>query len=183
MDGKKQMNELPDKKYNIIYADPPWKYDFIRSKSRSLDNHYNQMSIEDIKNMPVNSIAEDNSILCLWVTFPKLQEGLDVMKSWGFNYTTLLFNWVKKNKSGGNFIGMGYYTRSNAEICILGKKGKGCKAINHSISNIVESAWTKHSEKPKFIRDKIVELFGDISRIELFAREKVEGWDSWGNEV
>ena len=174
---------LPNKKYSIIYADPAWKYDFIRSKSRSLDNHYNQMEIDDIKNMKVSDIAEKDSILCLWVTFPKLKEGLEVMECWGFRYVTLLFNWVKKNKSGGNFIGMGYYTRSNSEICILGKKGNGCKAINHSISCIVESEWTKHSEKPKIIRDKIVELFGDLPRIELFARQRVEGWDSWGNEI
>ena len=139
---------MNEKKYNIIYADPAWKYEFVQSKSRSLDNQYSQMDIEEIKQLPVNEIAADDSVLVLWVTFPKLLEGIATMQSWGFEYRTMLFTWVKKYKNGNNFIGMGYYSRSNTEICLLGKRGKGCKTINHGISCVVESIWEKHSKKP-----------------------------------
>jgi len=170
-------------RYNIIYADPPWKYAFSQSKSRSLDNQYPQMDIKDIKKLPVSDMSENDAVLILWVTFPKLLEGIETLKAWGFTYTTMLFTWVKKYKSGKNFFGMGYYTRSNTEICLLGKKGIGIPALNHSISCVIESEWTKHSQKPDIVRDNIVTLFGDLPRIELFARKKTEGWDVWGNEV
>src|SRR3990167_10637532 len=127
-------------------------------------------------------VADDNSILFLWATFPKIQEALDVIKAWGFEYKTVGFTWIKKNKNGGNFFGVGWYTKSNAEVCLIGVRGKAPKRSN-SISQIIETVREKHSQKPAIVREKIVEFCGDLPRIELFAREKTKGWDVFGNEV
>ena len=175
------------KKYNIIYADPPWSYKDKRDKHPRMCggaiSHYNTMSIEQIKSLPIKDLAADNCMLFLWVTFPNLQEGLDVIKAWGFTYKTLGFSWIKTNKNNGKpFFGIGYYTKSNCEVCLIGVKGKPIK-VSNSVSSVVISPRQEHSKKPDQIRDKIVELCGDVPRIELFARKKAEGWDVWGNEV
>lgn len=175
------------KKYNIIYADPPWSYKDKRDKHPRMCggaiSHYNTMSIEQIKSLPIKDLAADNCMLFLWVTFPNLQEGLDVIKSWGFKYKTLGFSWIKTNKNNGKpFFGIGYYTKSNCEVCLIGVKGKPIK-VSNSVSSVIISPRQEHSKKPDQIRDKIVELCGDVPRIELFARHKKEGWDAWGNEV
>lgn len=175
------------KKYNIIYADPPWSYKDKRDKHPRMCggaiSHYNTMSIEQIKLLPIKELAADNCMLFLWVTFPNLQEGLDVIKAWGFKYKTLGFSWIKTNKNNGKpFFGIGYYTKSNCEVCLIGVKGKPIK-VSNSVSSVIISPRQEHSKKPDQIRDKIVELCGDVPRIELFARQKAEGWDVWGNEV
>lgn len=176
-----------DKKYNIIYADPPWSYKDKRDKHPRLcggaSAHYPTMTIEQIKEMPVNKISADNAILFLWVTFPNLQEGLDVIKAWGFKYKTLGFSWIKTNKNNGKpFFGIGWYTKSNCECCLIGIKGKPPKASN-SVSSVVISPKEEHSKKPEEVRKRIVEFSGNLPRIELFARQHIEGWDCWGNEV
>ena len=175
------------KKYNIIYADPPWSYKDKRDKHPRMcggaTSHYNTMSLEQIKALPIKDLAADNCMLFLWVTFPNLQEGLDVIKAWGFTYKTLGFSWIKTNKNNGKpFFGIGYYTKSNCEVCLIGVKGKPIK-VSNSVSSVIISPRQEHSKKPDQIRDKIVELCGDVHRIELFARQKTEGWDVWGNEV
>lgn len=181
------MNLFPNKKYQIIYADPPWAYKDKRDKHPRLcggaAKYYPTMKLEDIKALPIKNISEENSILFLWVTFPNLQEGLDVIKSWGFKYKTLGFSWIKTNKQDGKpFFGIGYYTKSNCEVCLIGIKGRPPKASN-SISSVVISPREEHSKKPEQIREKIVAFCGDVPRIELFARKKTEGWDVWGNEI
>ncbi len=170
------------RKYQIIYADPPWAYRNMGNIQATANAHYPTMKNDDICRLPVREIAADNSILFLWATFPKLQEALDVIKSWGFEYKTVGFTWIKKNKKGGNFFGVGWYTKSNAEVCLIGVKGKAPK-VSNSISSIVETVRQRHSQKPHCVRDLIVKFCGDIPRIELFARTKSEGWDAWGNEV
>jgi len=174
------------KKYQIIYADPPWKYNSrANHKTRfrgGACGHYSLMSMEKIKSLPINKITDKNCALFLWTTFPYLKEQLEVFESWGFKFKTLGFAWLKTNKNNGfPFFGVGYYTKSNMELCLLGIKGK-MKPITNKISQIIIAPRKEHSRKPNEIRDKIVELFGDLPRIELFAREKVKGWDAWGNE-
>lgn len=170
--------------YEIIYADPPWKYVFSATAQRAVTNHYPVMTPEEMKCVPVKEIAADNSVLLMWATFPKLKEALDLMDAWGFRYSTTAFVWIKQNKRTPSlFWGMGYYTRSNAEILLLGVKGKPLKRLSHSIHQIVFAPVAEHSKKPDVIREKIVELFGDLPRIELFARQTYPGWDCWGNEV
>lgn len=112
-----------------------------------------------------------------------LREALDVIEAWGFSYKTVAFNWVKQNRNGtGIFMGLGNWTRSNSEICLLATKGKP-KRISGSVRSVVLSPLQQHSRKPAEIRDRIVELMGDLPRIELFAREAAPGWDVWGNEA
>jgi len=180
------------KKYNIIYADPPWSYKNkmvmkgTHGNIRGAQSFYETMKLKDIKK--INIPSGDNCILFLWVTMPLLQEGLDVIKAWGFEYKTCGFTWIKKTKNNKIHFGMGYYTRGNAELCLIGLKGK-IEIINKSISQIIESPVQNHSRKPDEVRKRIVKLCGDLPRIELFARDRNElfneykGWDVWGSEV
>ena len=176
-----------NKKYSIIYADPPWQYKVWNKDTghgRSAESHYPTMAKTDIQNLPIPSLCEKNSVLFLWVTYPCLEQGLELIKKWGFEYKTCAFSWVKINKNKPTpFVGMGYYTRANNEICLLATKGKVLKRISRSVQQIVLSKIEEHSKKPNEVRKRIVELFGDLSRIELFARQIVDGWDCWGNEV
>lgn len=177
------------KKYKAILCDPPWEYRQSGSKTNSrgmAKQHYRTMTTEDICRLPVQKISADDSILFLWATFPNIDQALKVIEAWGFIYKTAAFVWVKKNKNGSNFWGMGAYTRANAEVCLMAirKNTKAKKAvISHSVHQIVESIKGSHSEKPGVVRDRIVSLMGGVKRIELFARQKTKGWDVWGDEV
>ena len=123
-------------------------------------------------------------MLLLWVTAPCFEEGLELIKAWGFTYKTVGFTWVKLNKKSSSFfMGMGYYTRSNAEYCLLATRGKVLERKSHSVSSVLCTHIEEHSKKPAVTRERIEELFGYIPRIELFARQYADGWDCWGNEV
>ena len=174
---------FPHKKYSVVYADPPWSYQDKCRRGGGAENHYSCMSIDDICRLPVRSICEDDSVLFMWTTFPQLELAFSVVSSWGFVYKTCAFTWVKTNKDDSLFMRMGRYTRANAEICLIGKRGNGLKRLSGSVRNTHLCKRLRHSEKPVLFRELIVELFGDVSRIELFARTKAEGWDVWGNEV
>lgn len=171
-------------RYNIIYADPPWQYE------NDLDNmpdiggcSYPLMSLDEIKSLPIQYIAAKDSLLFLWVTMPKLIEGLEVVKAWGFKYRTCAFTWVKLNSDNmGIYSGLGHWTNGNAELCLLGKRGNPAR-VQKNIKQIVLAPVLEHSHKPPEVRERIVALAGDLPRIELFARHKVEGWDVWGNEI
>jgi len=171
------------KKYQIIYADPPWAYRNMGNIQAAANQQYSVLSCQDICNLKVRDIADNNSILFLWATFPKIKEALDVIKAWGFEYKTVGFTWIKTNpKNGKPFFGVGWYTKSNAEICLIGVKGKSPK-ISNSISSIVIEPRGKHSSKPHEVRKRIVEFCGDVKKIELFARVKTEGWDVIGYDI
>ncbi len=176
------------KKYNVIYADPPWAYNKRKNTDTKFGGgamgHYPTMTIKDIKALPVVDMCDDNCALFLWVTFPKLQEGLDTMKAWGFDYKTIAFNWVKTNKNNDKpFFGIGYYCKSNTEICLLGIKGK-MKPVSNKVSSVIISKKERHSKKPVEAIERIEELFGlDTKRVELFCRDPREGWDVWGNQI
>ena len=173
------------KKYKIIYADPPWQYRVYSKKGqgRSAENHYHTMNIKDIMALPVDKIADKDCILFLWITFPCLKEGIEVMERWGFKYKTCGFNWVKRNKKKNTyFMGLGFWTRSNSEVCLIGTKGQP-KRVSKSVPQICDARIMEHSKKPAEIRERIVELCGELPRVELFARDKVKGWDSLGDEI
>lgn len=173
------------KKYKIIYADPPWQYRVYSQKGqgRSAENHYHTMNIKDIMALPVDKIADKDCILFLWITFPCLKEGIEVMERWGFKYKTCGFNWVKRNKKKNTyFMGLGFWTRSNSEVCLIGTKGQP-KRVSKSVPQICDARIMEHSKKPAEIRERIVELCGELPRVELFARDKVKGWDSLGDEI
>tara|TARA_R100001460_G_C3453926_1_gene165058 strand:- start:42 stop:587 length:546 start_codon:yes stop_codon:yes gene_type:complete len=178
---------FPNKKYNIIYADPPWTFkNYNDEKSNhNASHHYSCMSLEDIKSLPVASISEKDCILFMWCTDPLINKQLEVIDSWGFNYKTIGFYWIKENKNKTKtrfWKGPGYWSRANPEICILATKGKP-KRFGTNVDKLVIAERDVHSKKPFIIRNKIVELCGDLPRIELFARQKTNGWDFWGNEV
>lgn len=172
-----------DKKYDIIYADPPWRYNDRRCNG-ACEHHYKTMTIQAICNLPIKDLAKKDCILFLWTTYPMLQEALKVIESWGFKYKTIGFQWVKLNKSGkGYFFGLGRWTRGNTECCLLATKGKPHRLSNR-VSQLVFAPLRSHSEKPDEVREGIVELMGeDTKRIELFARKQTKGWDSWGDEI
>jgi N6-adenosine-specific RNA methylase IME4 len=197
-------------KYKIIYADPPWSYNSSMEGDRGVLNHYNVMTVGEISKLPIKEISADDCILFMWVTMPKLNECFDLIKAWGFEYKTCAFTWVKVNKKsttamkmlskiytvGKNigledvletinkmlFMGMGRWTRANTEICILATKGKP-KRVDAGVHSVVVSPIEEHSKKPDLVRDRIIKLCGDLPRVELFARQKTEGWDVWGNEI
>ena len=180
-----KFGRFPNKKYDIIYADPPWQVDagWDKTYGKSQPLKYPTMDLQEIKNLPVKDISSENCILFMWVTYPLLEKGLEVIKSWGFIYKTCGFCWVKKNKKSDSlFWGLGYWTRANQEICLLATKGKP-KRFSKLVHQVVYEPIREHSRKPDCIRDRIVELCGDLPRIELFARQKIDGWDCWGNEV
>ena len=141
------------------------------------------MDDDDIFNLPVETIAEKDCVLFLWVTYPLLVQGLETINKWGFTYKTCGFSWIKKNKKADSlFWGLGHWTRANNEICLLATRGKP-KRVSKSVHQVVYEPLREHSRKPDCVRERIVELCGDLPRIELFAREEVSGWDCWGNEV
>lgn len=173
---------MKEKKFNLIYADPPWQYR-QKSLSGAAEHHYKTLNMEELSALPVDSLAADDCTLFLWATFPLLPEALCLIKKWGFTYKTVAFVWVKQNqKKAGWFFGLGFWTRGNAEICLLATKGKP-KRKSAGVHQIIVSPREAHSKKPDIVREKIVELMGDIPRVELFARQSTPSWDVWGNEV
>ena len=173
-----------DKKYNVIYADPPWRYS-DRSCDGACARHYETMSLQEIKDLPVPQLCEKDCVLFLWATYPMLKEAIQVIEAWGFKYKTIAFQWIKLNKSGkGYFFGLGRWTRGNTEPCLLAVKGKPSRKDN-SVSQLIMEPLGVHSEKPAVTRDRIKALLGGdlVKGIELFARNTADGWDCWGNEV
>ena len=173
------------KKYKIIYADPPWRFKVYSQKGlgRSAERYYPTMSIEDIQALPVGELADSDCVLFLWTTLPFLKDCFSVISAWGFEYKTVAFVWIKLNRKADSlFWGMGHWTRSNAELCVLAVKGHP-KRISAGVHQVVISHIEEHSKKPNEVRDRIVALMGDLPRVELFARQRTEGWDVWGNEV
>lgn len=171
------------KKYQIIYADPPWSYnDKMSGHSFSLDHEYTTQHKNWIQSLPIQNICDKDCVLFLWVVSPLLDEGIDTLKSWGFKYKTIPFMWVKQTKHGKWVSNLGRWTMGGGEIVLLGVKGHPKRQIKN-IKQLVFAERTRHSEKPAEVRNRIVTLMGDLPRIELFARQKTEGWDAWGNEV
>lgn len=172
---------FPNKQYNIIYADPPWRYKENWGNG-SNEHTYNTMSIEEIKSLPVGQICADQCHLYLWVTNPFIKEGIEVCKAWGFEYKTLI-TWLKLYRSGKPEMGMGYYFRGCTEHLIFGVKG-GMKCCNKTTRNFFAAENPRlHSKKPDIARDIIVSASGDVPRIELFARNRIDGWDAWGDQL
>lgn len=189
-----------NKKYQILYADPPWSYRVWTAKGghKSASAHYNTMSLDDICALNVANLADENCALFMWATYPNLREAFTVLDAWGFTFKTVAFTWVKLNKKAKTpFVGLGHWSRANAEICLLATRGKpkrvdkGVRQLILTeeddelclINDVVFADRREHSRKPDETRDRIIQLMGDIPRIELFARQSVLGWDVIGNEI
>lgn len=176
---------FPQKKYQVIYADPPWSYrDKAKSGDRGASQKYRCMDLSDLMQLPVKSIAAENCVLFMWHVPPMPVEALKVIEAWGFKLKTMKgFTWHKlTRKKHSSFMGMGNWTRANTEDCLIAVRGNP-KRISASVRQFVEAPIRAHSQKPDEVRDRIVELMGDLDRIELFAREMHPGWDCWGDEL
>ena len=139
--------------------------------------------MEEIKNLPVCDLADKDCAMFMWTTLPVLKESFSVLERWGFEYKTVAFVWIKKNRKADSlFWGMGYWTRSNAEVCLLATRGNP-KRLAANVHQVIISRIEEHSRKPEEARSRIEQLMGDVPKIELFARRKAVGWDVWGNEV
>jgi N6-adenosine-specific RNA methylase IME4 len=170
------------KKYNIIYADPPWAYKqaFKSSKTciKHIDEFYPVMTTKELCELPVKNICADDAVCFMWVCDGWMHDAIHILESWGFKYKVVAFVWDKQA------VRPGMWTMKNTELVLLGTKGKMHKFLKkRNIQQLVQERRTTHSTKPEIFKSKIVEMFGDLSRIELFARQKTEGWDIWGNEL
>lgn len=169
-------------KNKLILSDCPWLYDG-KNSPRYGGASYPCMTVEELKSLPIHLIADKDCALFFWATYPRLQEALEVIEAWGFKYKTCAFVWIKTNrKAGTHFSGLGQWTNQNSELCLLATKGRP-RRIKKNVKQIIVAPVTRHSAKPPEVRERIVQLMGDVPRIELFARERVPGWDSLGNEV
>lgn len=172
-------------KFDVILADPPWRFR-VWSKDtgngRSAESHYPTMTLNDLCTLCIP--AADNAVLFLWVTWPILQEAFQVIEAWGFEYKTQAWTWIKSNPSGfGHFMGMGYYTRANAEPCLLCTRGNPGRPADKGILSLIYAPVMEHSRKPDDQYRKIEALYPNRHYLELFARRKQPGWAAWGNEI
>lgn len=169
-------------KFSVIYCDPPWDYDGriqhngIEATGSAL-YHYPTMKVEDIKSLNVSSICEKDTLCFMWTSSPHLVQALEVMKAWGFEYKTIAFVWDKQK------VNPGYYTMSQVEICLVGKRGKIPIRGSRNERQFLSEKRRIHSQKPDEVRDRITRMFPDVRRVELFARVASPGWSVWGNEV
>lgn len=171
--------DLPHR-FDLVYADPPWRYEFNQTDSRVIENQYPTMDLDDICAMPVNDITIKNSVLFLWATFPKLEEAMRVVNAWGFTYRTAIV-WDKVR------MGQGIYTRQQTELLLIAIKGEMYRPESNYAGNFrslvsIERS-QNHSEKPKEFYDIIEGLYPDCTKIELFARNERAGWTVWGNQA
>jgi len=178
--NKKEQPELPTDKYRVIYADPPWDYgnDFTKAMPGSTrpNDYYPTMTISEICEMEISDILDDNAVLFLWVTSPLLEDSFKIIKAWDFKYkTSFVWDKVKHN--------FGYYNSVRHEFLLIATKGSCIPDIKKLYDSVVLIERTKHSEKPEYFRNLIDELYPHGKRIELFARNKYENWDDWGNEL
>lgn len=167
--------ELPNGKFDLIYADPPWSYDFQESKSRMIENHYPTMAIDEIKALDIP--AAEDSVCYLWTTSPKLKEGIDTLEEWGFEYRTNAM-WDKKK------IAQGYWFRGQHEILLVGRRGDYSPPDeSRRRSSVFRERAQEHSKKPKKVREHIEKAHPDADKLELFSRDGRVGWTMWGNEA
>jgi N6-adenosine-specific RNA methylase IME4 len=179
---------LSQKRYDVVYADPPWFYNARNNKNSKFGGgaggHYPLMKTGDICALPVSELAEDDAVLFLWATFPRLTDALEVIEAWGFTYKTVGFTWGKLTKDGKPALLPGFYTGSNAEVCLLATRGKVLHPTDKAVRSLVlTQGRMRHSSKPEAVRDGIERLYPWSEKVELFAREEADGWDHWGNEL
>jgi N6-adenosine-specific RNA methylase IME4 len=173
-------------RFSVIYADPPWIFKTYSEagKGRSAERHYGCLGLDRIAALPVGPLAANNCALFLWCTWPHIARGthVEIMRAWGFEPKTAGFNWVKQNRSGqGLHLGMGFWTRSNSEVCFLGTRGKP-RRFAADVRQVVLTPVGEHSAKPEEVRRRIERLVAG-PYLELFAREQRPGWVAWGDQI
>lgn len=176
-----------DRKYRVIYADPPWKYsskEALGKKFVPLEKVYQTEKTTSMCEWDVEGIAEKDAALFMWTTDSHIEDALKLIKAWGFRYVTVAFVWKKVSVNGKTLANLSAWTLKNCELCLFGTRGRMLQYKKaNNVQQLVEAVRNRHSEKPEEVRRRIEQLFGDAPKIELFARERAEGWDYWGNEV
>lgn len=193
--------------YQLIYVDPPWQYG-NKISNGAAENHYATMSLSELKHLPVWEVAAEDAVLAMWYTGTHTEEAIELAEAWGFRIRTMKgFTWVKLNQNAerrfnkaiaegelvdfNDLLSMlnsetrmngGNYTRANTEDLLIATRGIGLECVNASIKQVVYSCLGEHSEKPWEVRHRLEKLYGEVSRVELFARESWPGWDRWGNQ-
>ena len=168
-------------KYGAVLIDPPWSFKTYseKGKGRSAEQHYGCMTTKELYELEIP--AADNCALFMWTTDPMLPLALDIMQAWNFAYKTVAFTWVKQNRDGSPFTGMGYWTRANPEMCLLGTRGKP-RRIHKDVRQLITAPRREHSRKPDEIYERIERLVGG-PYLEMFARQRRPGWSVYGNET
>lgn len=177
---------LPEGKFAVIYADPPWQF---KAGTKGRPQHYDRMTLAEIKALPVRSMAEKDCWLFMWTTGPHLKQAFDVLDAWGFKYSGMGFVWIKLKKNAATlfftasdiFVGQGYTTRKNAEFCLLAKRGRPAR-LRKDVLEVCLSPRREHSRKPEEFYTRI-ESFAAGPFLELFARAKRKNWTVWGNQT
>ena len=168
---------VPLRRYTVILADPPWRYEFSPAASRSVENHYPTMALDDIRKMPVGDLAHKDAVLFMWSTGPKLGESLSVVNAWGFTHRTAAV-WDKQK------IGMDHYFRQQTEMLLVATRGTPLTPPTDArVSSLISSPRGQHSVKPAEVYEIIEAMYPNAPRLELFARNRREGWDAWGNQA
>ena len=176
---------LPDEKYSIIYADPPWDYkgQLQHAGPNSQDTggaekHYPTITVTELKTWPVQKLAKPDCLLFMWATSPHLDQAIELGKAWGFSWATVAFVWDKQRSNPG------FYTLSECELCLVFKKGRIPQPRGlRNIRQLISVKRTNHSAKPEEVRQSIEKMFPNQNKIELFARSTSTGWDAWGLEI
>jgi N6-adenosine-specific RNA methylase IME4 len=171
------------KRFGVICPDPPWKFEPYsdKGKQRSADRYYDTWTLERIKALPITELAAPDCALLLWAVWPALDDALEVITAWGFEYQTAGFVWVKQNPGGSLFMGMGYHTRANTEPCLLATRGKPPRLAD-DVHQVIMAPVGEHSAKPDEAYSRIRRLYPGPC-LELFARKPRDGWTTWGNEI
>ena len=175
--------------FSVVYADPPWTYYGDPNKDQACGKHYACMTDADLEALPVRDICAARAVVFLWATCPRLDAGIRLLQAWGLHYRGVPFVWVKTRKDGGIIGGQGIrptLTKPTVEMVLAGcttAKGRTLPILDEGMPQVVLAPRGRHSAKPAEVRDRIVRLMGDVPRVELFARERVQGWEAWGNEV
>lgn len=185
-------------KYGAILADPPWAFKLYgwtgnspadAIPQRAMDDHYKTMNEETLSSLPVGDLAADDCVLFCWITWPTIEWALRVINAWGFTYKTCAFSWIKANTQQIDMfrddadveIGLGFWTRTNSEVCLLATRGKP-KRLNADVRQGIIAPRREHSRKPDGIHQRIERLVAG-PYVELFARQKRPNWDVWGNQT
>jgi N6-adenosine-specific RNA methylase IME4 len=182
---------VPDGGFRAILADPPWRFEAWSGKgtARSADQHYDTMRLEDIAALPVVEVSADDCALFMWICWPMLPEALRLIEAWGFAYKTCAFSWTKADVRQADLyhdtapvqVGMGYWTRANSEVCLLGTRGKPTR-LNADVRQGIIEPRREHSRKPDCVHSRIERLVAG-PYLEMFARAPRAGWAVWGNQT
>lgn len=187
----RNFDDLPKNHYQVIYTDPPWKYYGDPNKDQAAGKHYSCMSYKELSDLPVKDLLAKHAVICMWATGPKMQEACNLFSEWGCYFRNVMRVWLKTKKNGELIAAQGArpsFVKQLDEFLLIGSTyqyGRTLPILTEKMNQNVRAPRPNniHSAKPDIFRDDIVELFGDVRRLEMFARTAHPGWDAWGNQV